>query len=117
MTQTLQPSWLGTAQLRHGRVRRFGDAGDNLAGEVSALETAGLVPLLGTGSLRITGADRLDFLHGQVSNEVKRLKPGESRQALMLNVRGHALALMRVHRREDDLFVAVEGEAGAQAKD
>ena len=34
----------------------------------------------------------------------------------MLNVRGHALALMRVYRREDDLFVAVEGGAGAQVE-
>ena len=34
----------------------------------------------------------------------------------MLNVRGHALALTRVYRREDDLFVAVEGEAGAQVE-
>ena len=120
MTQTVQQSWLHTAQLQHGRVRRFGDANGNLKGnlaaEVSALGTAGLVPLLGTGALRITGADQLDFLHGQVSNEVKRLKPGESRGALMLNVRGHALALMRVYRREDDLFVAVEGGAGAQVE-
>lgn len=111
MTQTVQP-WLGTARLQHGRVRRCGD----VAAEVSALETAGLVPLFGTGALRITGADRLDFLHGQVSNEVKRLGPGEGRAALMLNVKGHALALMRVYRREDDLFVAPEGGAGAQVE-
>ncbi len=120
MTQTLPQPWLSTAQLRHGRVRRFGNASgnlsDNFAAEVNALETAGLVPLLGTGALRITGADRLDFLHGQISNEVKRLGPGESRNALMLNVKGHALALMRVYRREDDLFVAAEGGAGAQVE-
>lgn len=116
MTQTAQHSWLSTAQLQHGRVRRFGDFSDHLAAEVSALETAGLVPLLGTGALRVTGADRLDFLHGQISSEVKRLGPGESRAALMLSVRGHALALMRVYRREDDLFVAVEGGAGAQVE-
>lgn len=112
MTQTLLQPWLGTAQLRHGRVRRFGD----VAAEVSALETAGLVPLLGTGALQVTGADRLDFLHGQISNEVKRLNPGEGRAALMLNVKGHALALMRVYRRDDDLFVAPEGGAGAQVE-
>ncbi len=111
MTQTVH-SWLSAAQLRQGRVRRFGD----VAAEVSALETAGLVPLLGTGALRVTGADRLDFLHGQISNEVKRLKPGEGRAALMLNVRGHALALTRVYRRDDDLFVAPEGGAGAQVE-
>ena len=95
--------------LSAGRVRHFGD----VAAEVAALGQVGVVPLLGTTPLRLTGADRLEFLHGQVSNEVKRLSAGESRTALMLNVRGHALALMRVYRREDDLFAAVEGGAGA----
>ncbi len=105
------------AQLKDGRVTHFGDP----AAEVAVLERAGVVPLLGTGALRLTGADRLEFLHGQVSNEVKRLQPGEGRAALMLNIRGHALALMRLYRRDDDLFVAAEGhstgklEAGLRA--
>lgn len=98
--------------MKNGRVRGFGDA----ATAVDTLKSAGIVPLLGTGALRITGTDRLDFLHGQVSNEVKRLQVGEGRAALMLNVRGHALALMRIYRREDDLFVAVEGGAGARVE-
>ena len=100
--------WLDRgAQLKEGRVSNFGDP----AAEFDVLEVAGVVPLLGTGALRLTGADRLEFLHGQVSNEVKRLQPGESRAALRLNVRGHALALMRVYRRDDDLFVAPEGDS------
>ncbi len=98
------------AQLVGGRVRHFGDA----AAEVAVLETAGVVPLLGTGALRLTGTDRLEFLHGQVSNEVKRLAVGEGRAALLLNIRGHALALLRLYRRDDDLFVAAEG--GSVAK-
>ena len=97
------------AHLSAGRVRHFGD----VAAEVAGLERGGVVPLLGTTPLRLTGSDRLEFLHGQVSHEVKRLTVGECRTALMLNIRGHALALLRVYRREDDLFVAVEGGAGA----
>lgn len=97
------------AHLSAGRVRHFGD----VAAEVAALEQGGVVPLLGTTPLRLTGADRLEFLHGQVSHEVRRLAAGEGHAALMLNIRGHALALLRVYRREDDLFVAVEGGAGA----
>lgn len=100
------------ATLTNGRVLHFGDS----VQEFKALGQAGLVPLLGTTPFRLTGADRLEFLHGQVSHEVKRLSTGESRPALMLNVRGHALALMRVYRREDDLFVAVEGGAGTQVE-
>jgi folate-binding protein YgfZ len=96
------------AQVTSRRVRHFGD----VAAEVAALAHAGVVPLLGVSPLKVTGADRLEFLHGQISNEVKRLQAGEGRAALMLNVRGQALALLRVYRREDDLFVAVEGGAG-----
>ena len=96
--------------LLEGRAVAFGDA----AADFAAFERAALVPLLGMTPLRLTGADRLDFLHGQVSNEVKRLDTGGAAQALMLNVKGHALAGMRVYKREDDLFVAVEGGAGAR---
>lgn len=100
------------ATFENGRAAQF----SSLGREAQALGKAGLVPLLGTSPLRLTGADRLEFLHGQVSHEVKRLRPGESRPALMLNVRGHALALMRVYRRADDLFVAVEGGAGERVQ-
>ena len=96
--------------LREGRAARFGDA----ASDVGAFKRAALVPLLAVTPLRLTGADRVEFLHGQVSNEVKRLAVGEAIRALMLNVKGHALAGMRIYKREDDLFVAIEGGAGAR---
>ena len=69
-------------------------------------------PLAGLGPLRQTGADRVDFLHGQVSCDVRRLETGGSVEGLLLNHKGHALAQMRVVRRTDDLYVAVEGGAG-----
>ncbi len=97
------------ARLVEGRVSSF----SNLSDEVRALtKGAGLVPLLTTTPLRLTGADRLDFLHGQISNDIKGLTAGETNTSLMLNVKGHALASMRVYRREDDLFAAVEDGAG-----
>lgn len=80
--------------------------------EFAALETAIIVPLLGHTALRVTGADRLDFVHGQLSNEVKRLQANTFSENLLLNHKGHALAQLRVFRRDDDLFLAVEGNAG-----
>lgn len=71
-----------------------------------------LVPLLRHTPLQLRGDDRLDFLHGQVSNDVKGLTVGGCNRALMLNIKGHALALLSVYRREDDVFVAVEDGAG-----
>jgi tRNA-modifying protein YgfZ len=38
--------------------------------------------------LRVTGADRVDFIHGQCTNDVKRLAPGESCYAAFLNAKG-----------------------------
>ncbi|MGL4609743.1 MAG: YgfZ/GcvT domain-containing protein [Trueperaceae bacterium] len=81
--------------------------------EFAALETSSLVPLLGHMALRVTGVDRLDFVHGQLSNKVKTLQQGSFTENLLLNHKGHALAQMRVFRREEDLFLAVEGGAGA----
>lgn len=69
-----------------------------------------------TTPLRLTGADRHDFLHGQISNDVKGLQAGQTNSALMLNYKGHALALMQVFRREDDIFVAVAAGADGLVK-
>jgi folate-binding protein YgfZ len=38
--------------------------------------------------LRVTGADRVDFLQGQCTNDVRRLQPGESCYAAFLNAKG-----------------------------
>jgi folate-binding protein YgfZ len=97
------------AHILEARVVSFG----NTVAEYQALESAVVVPLLGHAALRVTGDDRLDFVHGQVSNEVKRLKTDTLSQNLMLNYKGHALAQLNVFRREDDLFLAIEGGAGA----
>jgi folate-binding protein YgfZ len=86
-------------------------------GLVRFREGAGLWwPLDGLTPLRVRGEDRLTFVHGQLSNEVQRLALGGASQALMLNHKGHALAEVRVYRREDDLYLAVEGGKGLQVK-
>src|ERR1039457_4391753 len=38
--------------------------------------------------LRVTGADRVDFLHGQCTNDIRRLRAGESCYAAFLNAKG-----------------------------
>ena len=49
----------------------------NVSGEQSALRaSAGFLDLSFRGRLCLTGADRVRFLHGQVTNDVKRLRPG-----------------------------------------
>jgi folate-binding protein YgfZ len=72
------------------------------------------VELDDVGALRLTGPDRVDFLNGQVAHDVRALSDGHALRALYLDVKGHALDELRVHRRDRDLHVAVEdGRAAA----
>ena len=98
------------AKLENGRVVSFTTPEDEYR---SFQKGSLLVPLLGSKVLRVTGADRVEFVHGQVGNDIKRLKPGEASEGLLLNHKGHALAQLRVLRREDDLLMVVDGDAGA----
>lgn len=69
---------------------------------------ATVVPLVRHGALRLTGADRIDFLHGQVSNDVRGLAVGGACAALLLDHRGRPRAGLDVIRREGDLYLAVD---------
>lgn len=80
--------------------------------ELEALEAAALlVRLEASGVLILRGADRIDFLHGQVSNDVRGLPAVGTNRSLLLNHRGHALAQMRVFRLAEELLVLVDDGA------
>src|SRR5690625_2658729 len=70
---------------------------------------AGTCNLEDHGHLRLTGEDRLDFLHSQIANDVKGLPAGGLNDSLLLNLKGHALAPMRVLRGDSDIRVITEG--------
>ncbi len=97
--------WLAAAALDH-----LGDPD----GERVALLGGGpvLLPRLAHGHLRLTGADRLAFVHGLVSHDVAGLAEGGAIDALLLDHRGQPQAGLTVHRRHDDLFLAVHDGAG-----
>jgi folate-binding protein YgfZ len=52
--------------------------------------------------VRVTGADRLRYLTGQLSNDLRRLVPGEAIPALLLTAKGKLCA---------DVFVWIDGES------
>ncbi len=51
-----------------------------------------LFDLAGRGSIVLTGKDRASFLHGLVTNDVKKLAPGEGCAAAFLTAKGKLLA-------------------------
>jgi tRNA-modifying protein YgfZ len=52
--------------------------------------------------VRVTGADRLRYLNGQLSNDLRRLVPGDAMPALLLTAKGKLSA---------DVYVWIDGES------
>ena len=78
----------------------------NPAAEYAAVRSAaGFIDLSHRGLLQLTGADRVSFLQGMVSNDVKALKPGEGQYATVLNQQGKVLGDVRVLCSENSLYL------------
>jgi len=68
-----------------------------LAAEYATLtERCGLVDRSERGKLALTGSDAVEFLNGQVTNELLGLKPGEGRYAAFLTHKGKMLGDLRI---------------------
>ncbi|WP_141332822.1 folate-binding protein YgfZ [Myxococcus sp. AB025B] len=67
--------------------------------------------------LRITGEDRVTFLHGMVTQEVNNLPVGTAAYAALVNVKGAMVADARILKREADLLVDVEPGTGAKVRE
>src|SRR5215831_5245576 len=59
-------------------------------------------------TLTLTGVDRISFLHGMLTNDIKRLDEGEATYAVAATAKGTLLADMRILRRRDDLLLDLE---------
>jgi tRNA-modifying protein YgfZ len=63
--------------------------GDPYAEQRALATAAGLVDRSHRGVLRVTGADRLSWLHSLTTQRLDQLAPGESAEALVLSPTGH----------------------------
>ena len=59
--------------------------------------------------LRVTGSDRVRYLNGQLSQEIRTLQAGRARAALLLTAKGKLCALVRVWIDDDSLVVEADG--------
>jgi folate-binding protein YgfZ len=67
--------------------------------------------------LRISGEDRVAFLHGQCTNDIKRMTPGQNCYAAFLNAKGKMRGDAHLVCRSDDFLVdASDGLAAALEK-
>jgi folate-binding protein YgfZ len=66
---------------------------------------------------RVTGDDRRSWLNGQITNDVRELKPGDAVYALAVNVRGKVLADLWVVDRGEHLALLLPGSAVAAVQE
>ncbi len=78
---------------------------------------AGLLDLSERELLRIVGEDRVSFLHGMVTQDVKGLPAGQTTYAAMVNAKGAMVGDARIWKREPELWVEVEPQIAAKAKE
>jgi len=89
----------------------FGDP----AAEYRALrEAAGLLDRATAGLLRMTGADRVRFLNGMITNDVKTLTPGAGLYAALCSPQGKVLGDLRVLAVEEALLLLCEASCRAR---
>src|SRR5436305_536360 len=87
------------------------DFGDCLAEYHAMRDGAGLMDRCERGKLVVTGADRLTWLQGMFSNDVRPLGKGaESVCGCILNATGHLLADVKVINRGDSLLLDMSRE-------
>jgi tRNA-modifying protein YgfZ len=84
-----------------------------LDGQYRALrEGAGLLDRSRRGKLWVTGSDAVDFLQGQLTNDLETLAPGDGCYAALLDRKGHVQADTRVLRiGPEEIWLDTEPEA------
>lgn len=66
--------------------------------------------------IRMRGDDRVDFLQGMVTNDVKALKEGQSVYAALLTQQGKVVSDLRVHAAADHFLLDLPAQAAAAAQ-
>ena len=110
-------------ELHHGLHARFAelngaevvsDYGDWLAEHSALRTTAGVVDLSFRSRLCLVGVDRSRFLHGQVTNDVKKLRVGEGCYATITTAKGKMESDLNILALADELLL--DFEPGLTAK-
>lgn len=79
------------------------------AGEYRALhESAGVLDLSFRSRVCLLGADRVRFLHGQVTNDVKKLRVGEGCYAALTTAKGKMQSDLNIFSLQDELLLDFE---------
>src|SRR5581483_12227988 len=84
------------------------DYGDWLAEYKSLRESAGVLDLSERSRICLVGNDRIRFLHGQVTNDVKKLRIGEGRYAAIVTAKGKMESDVNIFNLENEVLLDFE---------
>lgn len=82
--------------------------GDTAAEHRALRETAAVLDLSMRGRVCLLGADRATFLHGQVTNDIKRLRAGEGCYAALVTHKGRMESDLQVWNLGEELLLDFE---------
>ncbi|MCX8091184.1 MAG: aminomethyltransferase family protein [Verrucomicrobiae bacterium] len=103
--------------LHEERGARFGevngavlvmDYGDASAEHAALRGAAGVIDLSARGRVCLLGADRVRFLHGQVTNDVQRLRVGEGCYAALVSAKGRMISDLNIFVLPEELLLDFE---------
>ncbi len=80
----------------------WGDAGSEFRALASA---SGVYDLSSRARILITGSDRVRWLNGMITNNIRDLAPGQGVYAFLLNPQGHILGDLYTYNRGESLIV------------
>jgi aminomethyltransferase len=94
------------AELNGGEI--VADYGEWLAEHAALRASAGVIDLSFRSRICLTGADRVRFLHGQVTNDVKKLRTGEGCYAAITTNKGKVESDLNIFVLADELLLDFE---------
>jgi len=86
---------------------RYGEAKAEYA---AARRTAGIFDFSFRARFAARGPDRISFLHNMLSNDVRSLGPSQGMYAVLLDVKGHILADLRVYLEPDQVLLETDAD-------
>jgi folate-binding protein YgfZ len=97
-----------------GEVEVVWHYGDPTAEYAALHRTAVLIDLSPRGRLAVTGGDRLRFINGQVTNNVRDLRPGQGCYAAVVSAKGRVEGDANIYCLAEELLLDCEPGQGGQ---
>ena len=98
----------GAAFIDVNGVEVVGNFGDPKAEHNALRSSAGIADLSSRSRVCLTGEDRIRFLHGQVTNDIKRLQVGRGCYAALVNAKGKMECDLNVYCLGEELLLDFE---------